>query len=1140
MSKSGEKLSILSEHGQLLLQRMYLVKKELETPEKLDLIKGSKIAGYMKDTLEFPDNLETNKKTEYGDFKSKQQQILKVTTPIFCTFREYVEWSETALKTLEEISVTTGVELAFETNMCFMSDYLDTLSTYAKLALLSEKIPDKKLAIGLYNLAYFKSNGRSEPFISKIATFFKSFIPTGLLNFDSGQTAVLKVLRSTLYKIQHTVGKCLISAVITYEKGTMEYLSFKRPLELLSDPEKIPYPASEDAYFELTYHQQIIDWVTFGYLCCPEGLGASLSESLKQRYKANKGILFLYQILSQSFVVPLYADEMVPIHELYADLFGRFKGQSINLKNERKTLQTQTDNSTTLGPRLHGKRRMYLRIQLRALYRMLLDFPALISPKFQLVLGCLHLAKTEIIWYFNHYGQKPKNVKTYKEVFEPFIGELIYLMDEVSSICLGNKQAISDYHLEFLRKVYLKKLTGIIDQVKDKFEGSVKQLLLSFLEDLEKSNNFVSLRMNVKRLQILLSGYSYKAIIKETVFAQLLSTLNTVYHLSRHVDEVEQQVYQHGILKELYYFEPIVVKLYNSGLTSRDNSPLFSHSYIRLINYFQHVAHKSLPDYRASIGNLNIQTGLKMLNTLILMIEQGINDLKGQSGFEYLANQIGGDKAGYRIKCKVERVKEPPFPGEESMFDDDYMEKMRVIESNLTKLLFSLNTYPEITIYDTIFYPSEFLREKLEIFIQKHILETSQLVPEATEPDLKKLRAKDTKPLKFLPPSVLEEKLAVFMFSLKVVEQCVNINIEELVLSAFLENFVHLNYVENAYSFTTTGEPENTIITYAKWYVDMIVDAPTKLKFLYHPLRKCFSSTKESTVLSYKIQEYCDFQEMMALSRLVGPYGVRVVDQLFLGKIHSILDLIKEQISTLRSTVKEIGANIYQDKLYDTYKGKFKTIDKLFELLIILGGLITFRSHLREGLEISIQNTIPPVHDLINDVLNQYPKNTFKDEKFFPIDGLALDVGINQSGVDNGFKKIITQTEIADVLSHTLACLIFSPSWSSVDYNVHMEGWTNNSHLACYAINHLMMGIFGKDKQTLTLEYSKFAELSAALLLNVKNDKLQENCFIFTDKIVRGTEFYEQSFWEEYCPYNLIRWMYSNAYTRGIKELSKK
>jgi hypothetical protein len=111
MSKHGERLQILSEHGAVLLQRMYSAKKDMESPERIDMIKTANVL-YKKlnvDTLEFPDNIE--KQSGYDSwFKPKLNSILKATTPLFCVFREYVDWCDVARQELEDIG-HSGIEL---------------------------------------------------------------------------------------------------------------------------------------------------------------------------------------------------------------------------------------------------------------------------------------------------------------------------------------------------------------------------------------------------------------------------------------------------------------------------------------------------------------------------------------------------------------------------------------------------------------------------------------------------------------------------------------------------------------------------------------------------------------------------------------------------------------------------------------------------------------------------------------------------------------------------------------------------------------------------------------------------------------------------------------------------------------------
>ena len=52
-------------------------------------------------------------------FKPKMSNVLKVATPIFCAFREYDEWCEVAINTLEELFETLVVDFS----VCFFFFY---------------------------------------------------------------------------------------------------------------------------------------------------------------------------------------------------------------------------------------------------------------------------------------------------------------------------------------------------------------------------------------------------------------------------------------------------------------------------------------------------------------------------------------------------------------------------------------------------------------------------------------------------------------------------------------------------------------------------------------------------------------------------------------------------------------------------------------------------------------------------------------------------------------------------------------------------------------------------------------------------------------------------------------------------------
>jgi NCK-associated protein 1 len=145
--------------------------------------------------------------------------------------------------------------------------------------------------------------------------------------------------------------------------------------------------------------------------------------------------------LNKTFLVTIYGDETFYCHEVFDDLFSKYKAASIALKKEKPILKASEDISLNCS-RVHFKERTYLRLQLQTFLTMLKDFPGLAGPKFQLVMAALHLTKMEIYWYFTHYEKQPKkNAKKYRELPQTDLGELIHLIYEITSICREKKQS---------------------------------------------------------------------------------------------------------------------------------------------------------------------------------------------------------------------------------------------------------------------------------------------------------------------------------------------------------------------------------------------------------------------------------------------------------------------------------------------------------------------------------------------------------------------------------------------------------------------------------------------------------------------------------------------------------------------------
>lgn len=1159
MAKFAEKLFILREHSEGLLERLYNMKKQVDDPARRPAVLNAPNMSRLFNTLEknapkFSDDIEKVQGYEY--IKQNLSGMLEEIQPIYNIFKSIYDWTLHAQQTVEEVATSSSLDFDHEINLLTMTDYFNVLTNYAKMLLLLNRVESKMLLLCLYNLVYTKVNGTSEPNIQKVHQLFKDFKDP----FD--------MFREKLFSVTNHAGKALMNMIPAFDKGHTNYLTAKRPLEMLSEPDKIPYPAVEDTYIHLTLYEQMNEWIAYLYCCCPEALGMAPNQPLNKQAqtKESSGLfsmfkktevkeirtyeLLLTKVLENSYMLKLHGDESIPIHEPYDQMVKTIKTPTINLKKEKKSLDAIEENAAANAQEYHMNRRLYLLLQLRALLNMMKDSPGLLGPKFQLVLSVLSLSKAEILWYFRHVGVKPKfHTKSFKDVKDTNIAEMIYLIDELMTVCLNHKEVISSYHRNILQKLYHKKVADIVEMHKARFEGQLMTVMQSVLADMQGATSFQAMRMNWRRLEAFLSGYQLKTVLTDSTIRELFSTMAKVCIFSRHVDDVEQELAELVSLKELYFFQKQVYDMFKNGLEGDIKQPLYSMSFLRILDYYPDNIHKTLnPELRKQVGQQAVDLAAEMLEAFAKTIEGKVDELRGSKGFTILAKQMGGLEVAEKFKFMMlkdqykdkEKAKSmEQRPGYESYHrEKEIIKEFRAIEKNLTQLLFSLGRYEEITVFDTVYYPTEYLRSRMETYIDNYVSSVALRVT-ATAKETKN----DIKSAEFPAPSTVLYELQTFMIALKVVEQCVNVKVEDLIMNAFLKHFVNLKYIDSPYKVDRQKQAsDNAIITYAKWYADIISNATPKYKLFYSTLRKTFISTQATAINSFNAEEYVDLPELHALATLVGPYGIRVVDQYLLDDVYSLAEQLRDVLSQHHKDLKDIEANLYSDNPLKGAEKKFKGMESLMNLAIQIGGILAFRKNLHEALQNVTKQNIPVIFNVVHSTHKQYPENIFMDKKFLLIDEMAADCGIATNNADSALKfrlaAIAENSSVWEIIPVAFAVLLAIPSiWKDNDYNIDVEGWNNNTHLAVDCFNQLVVAIFtvkSSERKACEDIYERFAECAAMILLNMRSqksfDKHVDSCYIFADKLIQEAPFLKSSLFEEMTPYALLRSIYRETY----------
>lgn len=1145
MSKHAEKLMILKDHGQALLGRLYTIKGDMaDVKRRPFMFAQSTLPLQQKLSQKFPDfPLDTEKTKGFEVISHRMQDVLEVLDPWFACFRDLLEFRNAAYSELDDLSQNI-TDFRFDTNPFLMMDFMDVLVLYVQLTLMLSKTTDKRTILSIYNLAFAKVNGTSETNITRIAKLFS----------ECDDPNPFKKLQEQFFRLGQLVGKSLLNLGQVMEKRSHIYLTQKRPLELLSDPDKIAYPSVQSEYFELMISERLYLWIVYGFLIVPEALGVKPEKPYNiGRVEITRGLDLCKLALEESFVTTLHGDEGILIHEPYEELFSRYKNQNISLKEkkERRMLRVAEDVCASNAHELHNDKRMYLRLQLKSILKMLTDSPGLLGPKFQLVLALLHLSKEEVLWYFRHFGYVPKySIKKFKERIDPFIAEFFYFMDEIIKLCLNHKNVISTYSMEFIRRCYLNQVTTMYNEQSSVFEGQTKTIMDSVISDLTNGTNFVAMRLNFKRIQAYLSGYRFKHA--QTAVKDLFSKLNTVMLLSRHVDEIEMQIDESCSLKELYYYRPIVHNIFKSSLGSYRNQPLCAISFLHLLNTYPDVAHRFCSADRQRIGKEAVRFADLYFVAIANYIEKAIEKLGGSDGLTLLTSQLTSEHAAEMLRIRtLNKGEEPPAAGSESSHGaNKTIENIYNYERNLTQLLFAANSQTTVTVFDVVFHPLEYVRDKIEVVIRSHIQRVF-LVPDE-HPD-KKQSAKNVVPIRFQQPTEAWKLLQSFLSRLKIVESCVNINIEELVLKCLMEEGTHPSYYRSPFDPPTAVETEksippmtnnNLVMQIAKYYSELINNV-TKLRLIYSPLRRCFTS-QAGTQLSYLAEHYTDQQELVTLCRFIGPLGVRVIDQELLSGFLSKLTDVKTTLNLFSSQLREIEASIYKDDVLSEASRKLRGFEQLFAQAVNIGALIMFRRNLHEALGVVAREYIPLVYNTVNVAYEQYPPNIFRDNRLMNVDGFAKECGIPTTSDDHAFKRVaesLADSSVWELLPTGFAALLTTPAMRD-SYDVNIEAWPNNAYLAVIAMVTLMINIISLKSvdpakvnvlDLIEAAFRRFAEVASMICLAMKvtrgNEAAARESYIFVDKVIQNSQgFLKQSTWEALNPYALMRATYVQCY----------
>lgn len=483
------------------------------------------------------------------------QELMTNLEPHYYAFVDLVDFHDLALEVMSEL-VRDVPELRMEVNPDLMELFLDLYVVLVQTVLLCGAIEERKLLLSFHSVLYGTLHaGQREPGAAKVAAFMKEY---------SGGESSTKKLWENLKPFGVRVIPALVTLFPQWIKiRNVDVLRNDGVLSLNLAPAKLLLPSSQAVYDELLRAPKVCNWFYFGFLYSPEEIVANQAAQDTLKF-----------VIADSFSAPLYRDIVLPLSKEWDELSG-YKTKTVSMSKVKKPFKEGSAELTSKCASTHRDRRLYVRQELHLLKCLLSDTPALLGPKFPLVLAALNVAKEEIVWLLRNrpFGYKSKTLAPLFE--DPFVPELIHNCLHLTKLVRQSKDYIVDYYAQYLRGADTTRLDEMINEPKFKqtIEQDVQTVLgwmIGWIRTAEAGRHFGDVRQKWAEVQTVFISAARSA--PATVIMPVVERIQLIMQHTRIVDSFDDLVAEHTSLRSLWYFKSELQLLFEKAIV--DGSPI--------------------------------------------------------------------------------------------------------------------------------------------------------------------------------------------------------------------------------------------------------------------------------------------------------------------------------------------------------------------------------------------------------------------------------------------------------------------------------------------------------------------------------------------------------------------------------------
>lgn len=312
---------------------------------------------------------------------------------------------------------------------------------------------------------------------------------------------------------------------------------------------------------------------------------------------------------------------------------------------------------------------------------------------------------------------------------------------------------------------------------------------------------------------------------------------------------------------------------------SNQSQQRYSLAYVQLCDAFSFNGNEFLPEERLRIGQEAGGTADSFLKKIAEHATVALHNLALehlQLGEQLLPEHAvqhlvarGAGKSGAGGRSRGGAASGPSLPGAESHQgpgrSQELTQRLTQQQQTLSDLCWALDHHVRVPVFNVAFSPREFLVERLHEWVSSALGQLTNV-------------AGGVPPR----PSHCLHKIKSYLAALRSVENYVNIDVSTILASSLLEQTV--------VGETAQGAQVTIATAYVNFYLEFIMKHGGARQVLISESRRCLVSKPG---LEIKAEHYTDAAELRALCRLIGPYGVKQLNERLLGSVKGLVGDLK-------------------------------------------------------------------------------------------------------------------------------------------------------------------------------------------------------------------------------------------------------